>query len=110
MTDWAAGMRCVCVREFLPVPGLPDLVLAKEGVVYTVREVAGCTETGEPVLYLVEIDNRHMIGRLVQMIDGPSIWQVEPAFESSRFRPLSETRLDQFRQHLAPSPRETEDA
>ncbi len=110
MTDWAAGMRCVCVREYPSVPLIPDLRLARKGRVYTVRAVVSGDAGLGPCLYLCEISNAHLVGRVVQYWgERLGLW-AEPAFEASFFRPLVETRLDQFRQHLAPAPRETEDA
>lgn len=89
MTIWQPGMRCVCVNAAKS----KSLV---EGRVYTVLEVMkheGFSSIAENWSFGI---------RLVEVAPSEGF----EAFCPSRFRPLSETRLDQFRQHLAPQPRE----
>ena len=104
MTIWQAGMRCVFVREYELFPAGTDFVFPVKGRVYTVREVViSDTCQGDIGLRLHEISNAHVIGRIVPYAGrGGVLITGEPVFEASRFRPLSDTRLDQFRKLLAP--------
>ncbi len=103
MTVWQAGMRCVFVREYELFPAGTDFVFPVKGRVYTVRDVVVSTlGPAELGLRLHEISNAHTIGRVIPY-DGRIVTITgEPVFEASRFRPLSEARLDQFRKLLAP--------
>jgi len=75
--------RCSGYKEFSPT----------KGVVYTVREIV---EHGENIgLQLEEIINPPYL-----YIEG----FCEVAFAAARFRPVVETRLDVFREMLAPVP------
>ena len=94
MTVWQPGMRCVCIHGPF-FPGDDDDIEPIVGGVYTVRSVELCS--GFVVLRLREIVNSER-----SYVDGNG----ERGFLGNRFRPLSETRLDQFRAHLAPTPRE----
>ncbi|WP_062206759.1 hypothetical protein [Aureimonas sp. AU12] len=109
MTIWQPGMRCVCVSAGRVLYDLP-LKRPVKGNVYTVRAVDTCALTGAASLLLDELDNRDCIERVVRIQGQAYRLGVEPAYLASLFRPLSETRLDQFRQHLAPTPRRKADA
>lgn len=90
MTIWQPGMRCVCVDDSAWFKGIGALLNPPmRGKIYTVARID--TFGFLLVLSLIEYPDDN---------DGPSWW------ERRFFRPLSETRLDQFRQHLAPQPRE----
>ncbi|MEF2073520.1 hypothetical protein [Consotaella aegiceratis] len=69
----------------------------ERGHVYTIRDVR-LSRAGTVHLRVVEIVNPP-----VEFIDGPT---QEPWWWGTAFRPTDEARLDQFRQHLAPQPRE----
>lgn len=71
-----------------------------KGTIYTVRDIAEGWH-GKPLLLLREIDNSHMIG------DG---WagETEPGMDAEHFRPITDDKLAIFRQHLAPTPKQTE--
>jgi len=88
MTMWKPGMRCVCVDA-------RNASQLRKGSVYTVLEVV--PDTGVSTLG-VQSD----IALLLVEANAPADFI---GFCPSRFRPLSETRLDQFRQHLAPKPK-----
>jgi len=64
-----------------------------KGVVYTIRDV-----------YIDDIHNKEVV-RLREII-RPMHWSmdVEPPYAGYRFRPVVETRLDVFREMLAPVP------
>lgn len=109
MTIWQPGMRCVCIQEQMVVASFAIRPLIV-GTVYTVRYVGACCMTGVPLLQLDEIDNRHLIGTYVKVSGRWWALDREPAYDARCFRPLSETRLDQFRAHLAPTPRQKADA
>lgn len=98
------GQRVVCIRTAPPPSFAPDGIMPRIGVVYTIREIRDDRLLGgrpDRVL-LVEIDNSHLVGT------KSGIWKafVEPGFPPNAFRPLCESRLDQFRAHLAPTPKE----
>jgi len=98
MTIWKPGMRCVCVDDKWPSCEANPL---KKGIVYTVRGTA------------MEFGVNHIeVGvSLCLTLEGVAHpIQAGWGFDCRRFRPLSETRLDQFRQHLAPVDRERADA
>ncbi len=106
MTVWQAGMRCVFVREYDVSLAEFGFVLPVKGRVYSVREVVVSEIVGEVCLRLVEISNVHTIGRIVRYAGRNNVRIAgEPAFEADRFRPLSDTSLDQFRRLLAPDDR-----
>lgn len=105
MTIWQPGMRCVCIKQVSDEArdAIPEGIWPDKGGVYTVREVRDDKKpSGGLTVLLHEIDNSHLIGRQFKYGFG----HAEPGFPETGFRPLSETRLDQFRQHLAPQPRE----
>lgn len=93
------GQRVVCVKSGRHhIVGVWDKVPEK-GIIYTIRGIMPAAEIGAETdgLYLVEIVNPEIMTE-----DGG--W-VEMPFASGRFRPLDESRLDQFRAHLAPAPK-----
>lgn len=106
MTVWEPGMRCVCIK--VPPGRFEEAERPEKGGVYTVRSVVPVSEpmnsSGMVLLRLAEVDNSHWIGkRFTNLERGVEfILTVEPAFRCVYFRPLSETRLDQFRAYLAP--------
>lgn len=104
MTIWKPGMRCVCVEPSANIAGLIEYGVSypSKGDVLTVRDEWMSPIVGKQMLSFFEHDNSH----LTHLTPNGR----EPGFEASRFRPLSETRLDQFRQHLAPVDRERADA
>ncbi len=97
MTVWQPGMRCVCVNDSLIGFNGPGVLTTncldglQKGTVYTVSAIEAHHRTSAPLLILSEIKRRHERG--VYFFAG---------FDARRFRPLSETRLDQFRKLLAP--------
>lgn len=98
------GQRVVCIIQGKAPAFCPVAVYPNKGSVYTVREVRDDRPMGgsPEVILLCEIDNRHCIGAR-----GPGVRAfIEPAFNSRGFRPLCESRLDQFRAHLTPTPKE----
>jgi hypothetical protein len=88
--SFRSGQVVVCVDA----SGLPQDVgtLAKQGGVYTVREVRSWRGTAG--LLLAEIVNPHF-----EWIDGS---EGEVAFAARRFRPAKMTSLDVFAGMLAP--------
>lgn len=95
MTIWAPGMRCVCIVDIAERPNTrarkENAHCPRKGEVCTVRAVTvNFDET--TVLLLAEYRNDHL---------RAATWNgEEPGFGAKWFRPLSETRLDQFRKHL----------
>jgi len=87
MTVWQPGMRCV----FIGVASDPKVIA--NGIVYTVRWVGeACFGEGELCLAL----------KLHEIVRPPVLGFEDYPFAAQFFRPLSETRLDQFRKLLAP--------
>jgi len=86
------GQRVVCVSTFTNIP--PGANVPDVGKIYTVRSRRLDIGVGfdEPVEGLT----------LVEIVNGIAPCGLEWAFYSGRFRPLDESRLDQFRIHLAP--------
>lgn len=91
MTIWAPGMRCVCVDDSPSSHPFLFAHFVTKGAVYTVRDVFKTNAKGGFSLRFVEI---------VNPVSEYIIPVAEPIYGGWRFRPLSETRLDQFRKHL----------
>lgn len=92
MTVWRPGMRCVCIDDTPPWYAHGGLDGLRKGSIYTVRAVGrpGPENPDQSLgLFLVEIV------RPLRLDDT-----AEVPFAVRRFRPLCETRLDQFRKHL----------
>ena len=87
------GQFVECLCEFQPHGPYYDEVLPKKGRIYTVRECL--VAWGSEVLRLLEIRNPV---RAYPRDTG------EPAFESSGFRPVVDSRIAVFRELLAPIP------
>jgi len=88
------GMRVVCIRDdwkSLNGPMSVKTSVPVKGKIYTVRDTLN--HLGVPFIHLEEIIN-------------PQVWNgnkmMEPWFQGSFFRPIDETKLDQFRKHLVP--------
>ena len=90
------GQRVVCVDGDFSRKKLRGETLPIKGVVYTVREAGIHDIYGLPYVRLVEIVNEPQEYRF---------GVTEACFRASKFRPLDEARLDQFRDHLAPAPK-----
>lgn len=99
------GQHVECIANLRKecLPGSANPVL--KGNIYTVREVRDDAPwlhgKSSIVLLLHEVSNAHLIGTR----HGTWYCYVEPGFRQNRFRPLSSTRLDVFRQLLV-SPKE----
>jgi hypothetical protein len=97
--DWHLGQRCVCIRDF---SGEARAYPAKvswpvKDQILTIRGIdKRISNRGSEVLGLLfeEITNPILL-----LSDGTTR---EPAFGDWDFRPLDESRLDQFRAHLNP--------
>lgn len=104
--EFKVGKRVVCVRPYNGMcGGTGREVWPIAGVIYTLRDV-GFIHPHYPTtlgVRLMEIANEAIHYR-----GYPAPW--EPAFAAMRFRPVEETRLDQFRAHLNPITREVETA
>lgn len=91
------GQIVLCVVQFVPLGHA--LVLPIKGRVYTVRgltysrSLALCGAPKLHGLFLEEIVNKP-----IATLDGLA----EIAFQAEGFRPLDDSRLAVFRQHLAP--------
>ena len=87
------GQRVVCVDDDF---GEVDVVLPRVGSVYTVQDVE-MIDAGVPTDdrgRTADVDIEFLV--LEEFGDGC-------AWDAIHFRPLDETRLDQFRAHLAPA-------
>ena len=99
MTTWPqnayVGQRVVCTASF-QTPQTINVKVPEKGIVYAVREIRYdlVGDTGEKGVgfLLVEIRNER------RPVLGDRI--LEPAFASAGFRPVDESKLDQFRKHL----------
>ena len=100
MTIWKSGMRCVCVDDRWEGRDKPLL----KGTVYTVKY----TEMSRGYNHLGWGLSLSLI--LEEVVSPEFKYCGIDGFDARRFRPLSETRLDQFRVHLAPTNREKADA
>ena len=101
--EFRPGMRVVCINDSYTPEGRLALAIhniqkPKKGRVYTIRDVMS-----EPI-------QGHLVVRLVEIVNAPAPYInsdiIEPFYLAKRFRPLDEKRLDVFRQHLVPAPRE----
>ena len=85
------GQLVVCVNDTYPTNHLLGEIYPVRGVVYTIRE-------------LPYRNNLHGL-LLVEIVNEPRLYSdafAEKAFDIRRFRPVVETRLDVFREMLAP--------
>lgn len=100
MTIWKPGMFALCVVDAPSHWAAVQFAASypKKGEVVTVRAV-----NVWPASIKLRFEE-HWNEQLRREGD------IEPGFSASWFRPLSETRLDIFRQHLAPVDRERADA
>lgn len=110
MKDWHVGQKCICIKDLQEAAsiyrelGWPQVNFPSLNQILVIRQV--CTRKsmiGQEVLTLLfeEIVNPVMLlncGRTA-----------EPAFGDWDFRPLEESRLDQFRAHLKTDPKRVEE-
>ena len=101
MSALAPGMLLRCIKTFDPEHARRfDMNLPAVGAIVTVREVS-TSVLGETIVRLEEFSNDHMIGRTVRTaVYGVVTIGSEPGLPADHFRPLDDTRLDQFRRHL----------
>jgi hypothetical protein len=84
MSAWArVGAKCVHAIYQPLVTGqrVAGAVYPEEGGVYTIRKIVFCSRTGNKLLLLREIDNRHICAKLGLVL--------EPAFNALHFKPLA---------------------
>lgn len=102
--DFQPGRRVVCIGEVGEFPP-GNLILGPlpqrpvKGRVYTIKKAELCRISGKLSLDLFEIVNEPVLLR------WNGVCYTEPVlFLADYFRPLDDTRLDQFRKLLAPTP------
>ncbi|ATN34764.1 hypothetical protein ACO34A_13235 [Rhizobium sp. ACO-34A] len=95
--DFQPGRRVVCISHYewagTLVNALPEI-----GRVYTVRAQKNHPLNGELGIRLKELSIFSTSPKFTPL-DGGEYW-----LQARNFRPLDETRLDQFRKLLAPTP------
>ena len=99
------GQHVVCIWDAWgrSHPKLAGVVWPVKGQVYTVREIRliESREVTGLALWFMEISN--------PVVKFKNVAEpMEVGFAARRFRPLNESRLDIFRAHLAPSPKQKE--
>jgi|GEM_PF-5587989 len=107
--EFKPGMRVVCIHPYdspreVGIAVRYGVRTPRKGVVYTIREVLLPEK-------LPEISNTVLPLRLIEIVNPPVRFVngvLEPAFPSTRFRPLDESRLDVFRDLLVDVPKEEE--
>ncbi|WCK01047.1 hypothetical protein [Agrobacterium tumefaciens] len=110
--DWEfkPGMRVVCIRPYTAPEEIAaalrwHITTPEKGIVYTLREVQPPEALGDGSGTAMPLLLAEIVNRPVLYSDGSVR---EPAFASTRFRPLDETRLDVFRNLLVDLPKEEE--
>ena len=100
MKDWHVGQRVVCVSDFVDKKDdIYTTIYPTKGQILTIRSV--------------DIEGDEEIGlRFEEIVNKKEYWNrgyLEASFIDHRFRPLDETRLDQFRVHLKTVPKRVEE-
>jgi len=104
------GQHVICINDDWSGDGfdlseLAGIDLPKKGLVYTVEHTEPPLTGVQFIVYLEEFSLPEVT---ISTEDG-EISGI-PGFGADHFRPLDETRLDIFRAHLAPSPKQKERA
>jgi len=92
MKDWHVGQRVVCISEFeMKKIDIHNTIFPCRGQILTIRQIILGYNS---VSFLFE----EIVNKAQEWLEGLS----EASFRDFRFRPLDESRLDQFRVHLNP--------